>query len=71
MSESALQIAASVSQGAVTATSVAEAALDAVVRIDPAINAFTAVLRERALAEAQEVDRRIASRETLPLAGVP
>ena len=71
MSESALQIAASVSQGAVTATSVAEAALDAVLRIDPAINAFTAVLRERALAEAQEVDRRIASRETLPLAGVP
>jgi len=71
VSESALQIAASVSQGAVTATSVAEAALDAVLRIDPAINAFTAVLRERALAEAQEVDRRIASRETLPLAGVP
>jgi len=67
----ALEIAAAVGEGAATAVSFAQAALDTIARLDPAVNAFTVVTRERALAEAHAVDRRVAAKEALPLAGVP
>ena len=50
---------------------VAAAALARVATTDARVNAFTAVTRERALAEARAVDARIAAGEVLPLAGVP
>ena len=71
MTRSALDIAASVGAGATAATAIAEDALAAIVCIDPSINAFTAVTRERALGEAAVVDKRIAAGDRLPLAGVP
>ena len=55
-----------------TAESVAVAALDAVARVNPHINAATRELRERAIAEAVAVDAKVAAGEDPgPLAGVP
>jgi AtzE family amidohydrolase len=69
---SALAIAAGVRAGTVSATEIARAALDRIARTNPAINAFTDVTPERALAEATAIDARRARNETLPpLAGVP
>ena len=69
---SAVEIAAAVRAGNVTAHAVTEAALEAVARVDPQLNSFTTVLRERALAEARAIDRRRAAGDALPpLAGVP
>ncbi|MFO1313279.1 MAG: AtzE family amidohydrolase [Burkholderiales bacterium] len=64
-------MAASVNGARTSAVSIAEEALARIARLDPSINAFTEVTRARALAEARAVDRRVASGETLPLAGVP
>ncbi|SMF89264.1 aspartyl-tRNA(Asn)/glutamyl-tRNA(Gln) amidotransferase subunit A [Azospirillum oryzae] len=47
------------------------AALDRIAAGNPALNAFVTVDGNRALAEAETVDRRIAAGERLPLAGVP
>jgi AtzE family amidohydrolase len=48
------------------------AALDRIARFDPGLNCFTAVLRDSALAQAEGVDRAIASgTDPGPLAGVP
>ena len=71
MTQDAVGIAASVSRGQASAVAVALDALARIARIDPSINAFTAITRERALAEAHAVDRRVAAGEALPLAGVP
>ncbi|MCW5774021.1 MAG: AtzE family amidohydrolase, partial [Rhodospirillaceae bacterium] len=68
----AAAIAASVRAGAVSARAVAEAALAEIAARDGGINAFTAVLQDRALAEADAVDAlRAAGRDPGPLAGVP
>jgi AtzE family amidohydrolase len=68
----ALEIAAEVRTRRVTARAVTEAALARIARHNSAVNAFTAVLAERALAEADALDVRIAAGETPgPLAGVP
>lgn len=65
-------IAASVRGRLVRAGEVVEAALERIGSQDGAINAFTAVLAERAKTEAREVDAAIAAgRSTGPLAGVP
>lgn len=65
-------IAASVRERRASAAEIVEAALERIGREDGAINAFTAVLAERARAEATEVDAAIAAgRQTGPLAGVP
>ena len=45
--------------------------LERIERFDPRLNAFRIVLGERALAEAEEADRRIAAGEAAPLLGVP
>src|SRR5512133_3853045 len=69
---SAAAIAAAVARGETTAAAVAEAALARIAAGDGRLNAFTAVTRERALAEARAIDARRARGETLPpLAGAP
>src|SRR5882672_76828 len=68
----AMEIAGAVRDGAATATEAVEAALDAIKRRNPKLNAFTAVTAERAQARAAAIDRdRAAGRPLGPLAGVP
>ncbi|ADH87977.1 amidohydrolase, AtzE family [Ancylobacter novellus DSM 506] len=68
----ALELAAAVSSGKVSARAVAEAALHRIAGVDPVLNAFTDVTTERALAEADAIDAaRAAGRALGPLAGVP
>ena len=70
--ESALDIAAAVKGGTLTAMAAAEASLARIGARDGKINAFTEVTRERALREAAGIDARRAAGEALPpLAGVP
>ena len=69
---SALEIAGEVQAGRVTARAVIEATLSRIARRNPAINAFTAVLGQRAVARADAIDAAIASGLAVgPLAGVP
>jgi len=69
---SAAEIAEAVASGAISARAVTEAALARIAERNPAINAFTDVTRERALAEAGAVDAALAAGEPAgPLAGVP
>ncbi len=69
---SAATIAGSVSTGSMSARTVVSAALDRIGRIDPAVNAFTDVLAERALARADRLDAARSRGEPVgPLAGVP
>ena len=67
----ALQLAGSVRAGANSAREVVEASLARIAEVDAGLNAFTVVLADRALAQADEVDARVARGEDLPLAGVP
>jgi len=56
----------------VSATAIAGDTLTRIARLNPAINAFTAILKERALAKAQAIDQTRAQGGPLgPLAGVP
>jgi AtzE family amidohydrolase len=69
---SALAIAAAVRAGKVRARDVVADALARIARRDVALNAFTAVLSERARADADTIDRRLAQGDDPgPLAGVP
>jgi aspartyl-tRNA(Asn)/glutamyl-tRNA(Gln) amidotransferase subunit A len=65
---SAGEIARAVGTGRVSAAAVTEAALATIARRNPALNAFTDVVAERARARAAAVD---AARAKGPLAGVP
>jgi len=68
----AAEISAAVRNGEVTAVDVTRAALDRVSAADGELNCFTAVLTERALSDAAEVDRKISiGKDPGPLAGVP
>ncbi|HKI16995.1 MAG TPA: amidase, partial [Isosphaeraceae bacterium] len=67
----ALAVADSVRTGANSARAVAEATLARIAEVDEGLNAYTVVLADRALAQADDVDTRLASGEDLPLAGVP
>jgi len=68
----ALAIATAIRSGSTTAVATAEITLAGIARVDPLLNSFTAVTRQRALAEAAAIDRRRAAGERLPaLAGVP
>lgn len=65
------EIAAAVGARQVSAVDVTRRALERIGARDEAVNSFTDVTAERALAEAAEVDRRVAAGMRLPLAGVP
>lgn len=68
----ATDLAAAVRDGRVSARAVAQAALARIDAVDPVLNAFTDVTRERALAEADALDAARAAGQALgPLAGVP
>ena len=67
---SALEIAALVRSGEVSAVDVVRAHLDHIDAVDARIGAFRVVRREAALAEAHAIDTALA-RFALPLAGVP
>jgi 1-carboxybiuret hydrolase len=68
----ALAAARAVRSGEASAVEIAEAALSHIAARNPALNAFTAVTGERALAEAAAIDQRRARGERLgPLAGAP
>ncbi|WP_458098159.1 AtzE family amidohydrolase [Roseomonas sp. WA12] len=68
----ATRIAADVAAGLITARAVTEAALARIGALDPAVNAFTDVMAERALATANSIDARRAVGQPLgPMAGVP
>jgi len=68
----ALEIAAAVRAGRVTARSITEAALDRIFSTHDQLNAFTTVTLDRARAEADAVDAALAAgRDPGPLAGAP
>ena len=61
-----------VAAGRVSAVDVCRASLDRMDAVNPSLNAFNHIARDRALARAAEIDRQRASGGTLgPLAGVP
>jgi 1-carboxybiuret hydrolase len=66
---SATEIAAAVASGQTSATAVIAACLERIERLNPALNAFTAVLGDRARAKAAAMDASGA--RSGPLAGVP
>lgn len=65
--------AALVRKGDVTPSELLEHCLGRIERIEPELNAFAKLLPERARADAERVEQRLADREgeTMPLAGVP
>src|ERR671934_1719229 len=68
----ASDIAAAVSDGRTSASAVVRAALARIAVDDTVLNAFTAVLEDRALAKARAIDAaRLEGRPLGPLAGVP
>ena len=68
----AIEIAEKVSSGEISARSVVEQHIEIINDIEPDVNAFNLVIAEKALIDADEIDSKIASGETLgPLAGVP
>ncbi len=72
MNGTATEIAAAVRGGQMTARAATEAALARIAERDPAVNAFTDLVADRALRQADAVDAALASgRDPGPLAGVP
>jgi aspartyl-tRNA(Asn)/glutamyl-tRNA(Gln) amidotransferase subunit A len=68
----ALTTAAEVSAGRITAEAAVAEALEAIARLDPALNAFTLVLADQALADARRLDAALrAGAPAGPLAGAP
>ena len=68
----AADIATAVRAGKIKAVDVAEEALARIAERDPALNAFTAVLADRAITDARAVDAAVAAgRDPGQLAGVP
>ena len=66
----AVEIAAKVRAGALSASSVVQSSLALIGATEPKVNAFTAVLAERALKRAAQIDKHT-RRAELSLAGVP
>src|SRR5215216_4655127 len=57
--------------GTVTSDQLVRRSLDAIEASQSTLNAFRVVLREQALADAAEADRKRAAGEELPLLGIP
>ena len=69
---SAIEVAAAVRTGAVSATAVVQACLERIERLEPQFNTFVTVTADEALAAARRVDQLVASgADPGPLAGVP
>src|SRR5690242_16602857 len=66
----AAEIAAAVTDGGMAATAVVDQALARIAKLNPALNAFTAVTAERARLRAKVIDT-VRDKSRLPLAGVP
>src|SRR6476646_1078870 len=66
----AAEIAAAVTNGGMTAAAVVDQALARIAKLNPALNAFTAVTAERARSRAKLIDS-VQDKSRLPLAGVP
>src|ERR1051326_1005543 len=60
-----------VRSGEVSPSELVQLCLDRIARIDPRLNAFRAVLGERAMLEAQQAEARLRAGEERPLLGVP
>src|ERR687895_1487731 len=58
-------------RGEVSARELVELYLDRIERLDPLLNAYRVVFRERALAEANQADARARAGDRRPLLGVP
>lgn len=67
----AAETARAVNSGEITAEATTKRALQCVDWVDPQINAFTDLTKERALIEAHAIDVAIAHGDKFPLAGVP
>ena len=68
----ATEIAEKVSSGEISARTVVEQHIEIINELESDVNAFNLVTAEKALIDADEIDSKIASGETLgPLAGVP
>ena len=68
----ATEIAEKVSSGEISARTVVEQHIEIINEIESDVNAFNLVTAEKAMIDADEIDSKIASGETLgPLAGVP
>ncbi len=67
----AVATAAAFRSGELRPTTVVEETLAAVGRLDPALNAFTAVDQDGARAQARDAERRLAQDDPAPLLGVP
>ncbi|MFE7744791.1 amidase [Nocardia sp. NPDC057455] len=65
------ELAAAIAGGAITSAEAVGGTLDRIDAAQGTLNAFRIVRRERALAEAADADRRLATGERLPLLGVP
>ena len=68
---SGLDIASAVAAKQLSAQEAVATCLDRIEALNPRVNAFTAVHKDRALARAQAVDQQVQSGQQLPLAGVP
>ncbi len=68
----ATEISAAIKAGQTTAKAVTTAALEQIDRLNPVVNAFTTVLKEQAIQDAEMIDRRLAQGEDPGvLTGVP
>nr|WP_319386376.1 AtzE family amidohydrolase [uncultured Roseibium sp.] len=67
----AAEIARAVGGGNVSAKDIVEASLAQIEKRNPAVNAFTDVTADAALADARKIDDAVAAGTRLPLAGVP
>lgn len=65
------ELVSALRNGRLTARAAVTAALDRIEAAEPHVNAFRIVRRSRALAEADDADRRLAAGEHAPLLGVP
>ena len=68
---SGLDIASAVAAKRLSAREAVITSLDRIDALNPLVNAFTAIHRDRALARAQAVDQQVQNGQQLPLAGVP